>query len=212
MKYCFLFLLFFCWILTSFSLAAQEERGEIVAGIIDAGRFSWQYKYRIRINSDSVRVDVKINLIGAKGVSRVQLDRVKPVWEKEIENVWSNRFALVDALGKKYPIVIDVVFKSIEYEHDVIVFPGGCKSDVLNWHIMNNPQVAAHEFGHMIGVYDEYRGGALHPQQRIIDPESIMTSNPVSGKSFSRHYEQFRQWFIEKTGQADVMIQPLSDI
>jgi hypothetical protein len=52
----------------------------------------------------------------------------------------------------------------------------------------------------MIGMYDEYEKGALAPENAVIDPYSIMASNPGEGAAtHARHYEPFRKWFIDKT-------------
>ncbi len=197
------FLTFFtlCLLVLVSSPAQGVDEPDILAGKLESGRYNWHYRYSIEFDEPEIVVGVAINLIGSGGVSRVQLDGVKPSWEKEIEDVWSNRYALITESGRQLPIIIDADFSGTTFHHDVIVVPGGGRSDELNWHIMNSPQMAAHEFGHMIGVYDEYRGGALDPVKSIVDPGSIMTSNPVSGRTYARHYEQFKEWFMAKTGQ-----------
>ena len=189
---------------------ARGEVGEIVSGRLTSGRYDWQYGYHIHLDDSTLIVRVGINLVAAPGVTKVQLDRVQPEWEKEIERVWSNRFALMARDGS-YPIVVDASFKRVSYQHDVIVKPGGGRrSDELNWHVMDTPQIAAHEFGHMLGLYDEYVGGAQDPEGKVYDVDSIMTSSPVAGRSRGRHYERFKQWFKEKTDQEDVTLQAIA--
>ena len=182
---------------------------ETITGRLSAkNRFSWRYSYDIAFRESKVFVHVAIHLIPAGGATKPELDRVKPAWEKGIEEVWSNKFSIATPAGERYPIMIDVSFKGPRYHHDVIVRPGGGRSDELNWNILDTPAIAAHEFGHMLGVFDEYRRGAIAPQSGIIDATSIMTSNPIAGKTYARHYKGFLAWFVNKTKLHDVLLVP----
>jgi len=182
---------------------------ETITGRLSAkNRFSWRYSYDIAFRESKVLVDVAIHLIPAGGVTKLELDRVKPAWEKGIEEVWSNKFSIATPAGERYPIMIDVSFKGPRYHHDVIVRPGGGRSNELNWNILDSPMIAAHEFGHMLGVFDEYRRGAIAPQSGIIDKTSIMTSNPTAGMTYARHYKGFLVWFVNKSKLRDVSLVP----
>jgi len=182
---------------------------ETITGRLSAkNRFSWRYSYDIAFRESKVLVHVAIHLIPAGGVTKLELDRVKPAWEKGIEEVWSNKFSIATPAGERYPIMIDVFFKGPRYHHDVIVRPGGGRSNELNWNILDSPMIAAHEFGHMLGVFDEYRRGAIAPQSGIIDTTSIMTSNPTAGMTYARHYKGFLVWFVNKSKLRDVSLVP----
>jgi hypothetical protein len=53
--------------------------------------------------------------------------------------------------------------------------------------------VRAHEFGHLIGMYDEYPEGAAEASRRYADvPKSIMNAGR---KVYPRHFEEFAKWF-----------------
>ena len=95
-----------------------------------------------------------------------------------------------------------MTLKGPVFHHEVIVKPGGGRSDELNWNIMDSEQIVAHEFGHMLGAFDEYKGGATDPKRQSVDASSIMTSNPETGKVYPRHFEVVREWFTERTKQA----------
>jgi len=72
---------------------------------------------------------------------------------------------------------------------------------------LDSPELVSHEFGHMLGMFDEYHKGAQAPQDAIIDPASIMSSNPKGDAAPRlRHYEPFRKWFIGKTMLSNVRI------
>ncbi len=53
--------------------------------------------------------------------------------------------------------------------------------------------VRAHEFGHLIGMYDEYPEGAAEASRRYANvPKSIMNAGR---KVYPRHFEEFANWF-----------------
>ncbi|HYI02170.1 PAAR-like domain-containing protein [Hyalangium sp.] len=57
--------------------------------------------------------------------------------------------------------------------------------------------VRAHEFGHLIGMYDEYPGGAVEASLRFWSvPASIMNAG---SKVYKRHMKDFHDWFTQKT-------------
>jgi hypothetical protein len=183
----------------------ESADAEAVAGHIKAENdFIWPYGYDISWDGHVVLVRVAVKLIPHGGVNSLDLDRVKGPWEACIEEVWSRRYALKTGDGRQYPIVVDVTFNGPRYHHQVIVRPKGGRSDSLNWNLMNSPAMAAHEFGHLLGVFDEYWPGATDPDGRIIDATSIMTSHTSGGKTYGRHYRRIAAWFAGKSGSKGV--------
>jgi hypothetical protein len=58
--------------------------------------------------------------------------------------------------------------------------------------------VRAHEFGHQIGMYDEYPAGACDPARLYTNiPSSIMSSGSTV---YERHFTEFHDWFKSKGG------------
>ena len=62
------------------------------------------------------------------------------------------------------------------------------------WDTADTGQVAAHEYGHMVGNYDEYSGGATDPSNPIIDSSSLMGSTSPAAVPYARHYEPVLDW------------------
>lgn len=182
---------------------------ETISGKIKTSRgFAWKYAYDIVFTGEQIIVSVGINLVTA-GVTKVELDRVTPAWRKGIEDYWSSKYALSQS-GNRYPIIVKVGFRGPRFHHDVIVRPGKGHSDELNWHLRNSPELAAHEFGHMLGAFDEYEKGALDPDHPLLDNTSIMTGSPRGGKTYPRHYARILGWFEEKSGLGEITLQPYS--
>lgn len=197
-----------------FPADATDISPETVTGRITAmNGFVWNYAYDIGQRDNKVMIHVAINLIPADGVTRPELDRVRDKWEAGIERIWSDRFMLVTPAGERFPVVMDVTFSGVRFHHDVIVSRSGERTDELNWNLMISPETAAHEFGHMIGAFDEYRGGAVAPDTGNTDRTSIMTGGPDKGvKTFARHYEGIRKWFAEKRGLSGVSLMSVDDV
>ncbi len=171
--------------------------------------FAWSYGYDIKVEENKLVVRVAINLVPARGVTRLELDRVMPKWKKGIERIWSNKFALETSTGTLYPILIKVSFNSAKFHHNVIVRPGSGRADELNWNIMDSPGLAAHEFGHMLGLFDEYKGGAVRKQEMVFDGTSVMTNNRTDGITKPRHYRKIQAWFADNMGLSDVSLVPV---
>ena len=213
-----LFSLSFFLIMSGAQVCFPVEKGHIpvetVTGRITAmNGFVWNYSYDIGQKDNRVVVHVAINLVPADDVTRPELDRVKDKWEAGIERIWSNQFILVTPSGEQYPVVIDAAFDGTRFHHDVIVSRSGGRTDELNWNLMISPEAAAHEFGHMIGAFDEYRGGAVAPGTEMTDRTSIMTggTDKVSN-TYARHFEGIRRWFAEKTGLSGVSLMPIDQV
>lgn len=194
------------WLPGAFASANIDSTAiETVAGQITAENgFTWPYGYDINWDGHDILVRVAVKLIPHAGITSLDLERIKRQWEASIEGIWSRRYAVKTADGGRYPIVIDVTFNAGRFHHQVIVRPRGGRSDALNWNIMNPPAMAAHEFGHLLGVFDEYWPGATDPGGRVADATSIMTSNVSGGKTYGRHYQRILAWFKEKKGMNGV--------
>ncbi len=182
---------------------------ETVTGRISFQDLSvWNYGFDAAFQDGKIFIKVAIGLIPAAGVSKVEIDKIKPVWEKEIEKTWSHEVALVGPSGELYPIVVNLDFKGPRFHHEVIVHRSGHRSDELNWNLLDNPKIVSHEFGHMIGAIDEYiRGSFRQGDDNAAKKISIM-KDALRGEVLPRHFEKIQEWFIKKTGQAQVVLKP----
>jgi lysozyme family protein len=122
-----------------------EEVGGQIYGM--TSRYTW------RILADSMQITVKIKFTGVDSPEAIATSLAS------INSVW-NRFTAVNTTtGNRYNIVFTL--QPVESGQDNIVRlrPGDDRSDTENWYI-DDPDLgntAAHEFGHMIGLEDEYQ-------------------------------------------------------
>jgi len=123
------------------------------------GGYSWDVRYALGFDGSAFTVQTKIHLTGDDPGTYRQ------VWESGIEQIWSNRYSLSDG-SAQYAIRIDVQFVDSGADYEVAVHAGTGGGDMLNWHLDTawgpsyQDELAAHEYGHMLGAFDEYAGGA----------------------------------------------------
>jgi len=146
----------------------------------------WNKSYDISFDNGKLQVDVKIFLDGDKPD-----EFLVNTWEKAIEGVWSNQYDIVDG-NNIYKLGVNVDFvddKSIANQV-VTVHDGKGNPNTLNWYTNLNTfsndqyqsQIAAHEFGHMMGLYDEYSWFLGHP---TLDPNNPIEDNKsIMGAGF----------------------------
>ena len=122
--------------------------------------------------------------------------------EANIENQWNNKYKIKGSDGKTYGAQVDVTFDG-PFNQTVKVDPGengvdGKRSSINLWHWGDGAGINAHEFGHMLGLFDEYTGGWLDPSQSppLIDDKALMGrgclgKNPTMPE---RYYTQFSDY------------------
>ena len=130
---------------------------------------SWRARFDVRLTRQSVDVTLRIKLVAGPGVSQPQIRRLQSTWEPAVEEIWSNRFALVMD-GTARPIRIDLQFAALDEHYTVVVKNAlPASADQLHWSRFSDARVIAHEVGHMLGAYDDYRGGGQRPENPQVD-------------------------------------------
>lgn len=157
------------------------------------GGYAWEVKYGLGFDGTAFTVQTKIHLTGDDPGAYRQ------VWETGIEQIWSNKFSLSDSSGQ-YAIRVDVQFVDSGADYDVAVHREAGGGDMLNWHLDTawgpsyQDELAAHEYGHMLGAFDEYAGAATYQGQTttgtlMSDLTPTITSNYLH--SIDSYAEQF---------------------
>ena len=89
-------------------------------------------------------------------------------WENGIETYWNNKVFFSDG-QRLYEVKLNADFVSSGQHHTVTVHNATGRADMTNWYLDPEgwgssylDEIAAHEAGHMIGVFDEYSGGATY--------------------------------------------------
>jgi hypothetical protein len=147
--------------------------------------YGWKANYAVRFKGGVVSVIGRVKLVPVGGL--VITAGMKSKWKTEIETYWNKVFsAHRKACGRGdacpcdfgcclYEIKVVCDFVDANEYTTVDVHPGACTGPwgSASWWYSNTwwenwsnnvpKSVRAHEFGHNIGLYDEYKGGATAP-------------------------------------------------
>jgi hypothetical protein len=184
--------------------------------------YSWQSCYEVDIKDGIFTVIRKIDfqLIGGA----VLTEKKKKRWKKEIERVWDKQFK-VHRTNCKRGDTCDCYAEQgcCSFAIRILCEWGPGQGQQVELHAgANKPDgwgkpgvwwyshtwweerghvpttVRAHEFGHQIGMYDEYPEGACDPARQFTNCQSSV----MNGGSFvfERHFKAFHDWFKGKAG------------
>ena len=114
-----------------------------------ASRYSW------RLGASSIEITAKVNYLGSAG---------NPQWPTHVANAW-NAFKAVEATtGTELQINFNLVPGAGPDAHDVTVVapPTTGRANAGQWYFAdpNAASTIPHEFGHLIGLVDEYQQSA----------------------------------------------------
>ncbi|MEM3626506.1 MAG: hypothetical protein QXZ25_00585 [Candidatus Bathyarchaeia archaeon] len=196
----------------------------------DGNLDSWISRYDIYFASQTLRIEINIQLVGDD-----PRDALRQQWKNGIEGIWSNKYDIVDGVYT-YPIEVKVNWVNRNAHYVVTVHSGSGRTNMLNWYTDRpsgwgneyQDEIAAHEAGHMLGLYDEYAEpftdinnngrydlgepftdsfqppngrwdcGALNPNTWFVTTNSIMAD---LGPTRIWHYEQILQWLETRSGR-----------
>lgn len=177
---------------------AIDIEWETKTGHRTSGVYGWHYSYDIGYFNDTIVVEVKVKLTGDDpGI-------YKDIWQEGIHQIWStDRFDV--------PIEFNVTWVEEDPDYTVTVSnePGG--ANMLLWRTGMSggldKGMAAHEYGHMIGLYDENAIGAVDPETGLINTGGLMQN--ISMPTLNYYYDDFIEWYDSKK-VPDVLPQPYS--
>ena len=193
-----------------FAEIAAADLTRPVSGHRASGKYGWDYGYTVAFDGSSIIKDVQIDFKFQDGWTDKAMEDWKNTAEKAIEAQWNNRYKVRDTdTGETYGVGVDVTFDGyvgddmvLRFDQTVKVWEDGkigdgakdpTRTNMSNWQWGDTGSIMSHEFGHMLGLYDEYEGGAIDPGTKLIDKRALMgngalTSNPTMPE---RYFEQF---------------------
>lgn len=176
-KHFFVVFIFFSVVVSNcFADYIHDVPTETIEGTLISPPYELHYGYDIGFSNLEMNIQLRL-------YQRDLDPALSQFWETGIENTWNHKFDIVDR-DFHYHINFDVVFC------DVI---SSSVHNQINWIFGYNSQAAAHEVGHLIGLYDEYSGGLLVDLSNpIFDSTSIMSD--LGSTVYDRHYQAFLDW------------------
>jgi hypothetical protein len=153
------------------SSLARQERSFDVAECI----YGWTCRYEQTWSH--VRVRIRLNPDAT--VTAAQLATLQATWQQGIESAWSSQRACGQRLESACPFTFDVEWVTTNEHQAIQVRLGPARSNVTTWDTMDTGAVAAHEFGHMLGNFDEY-ADAVCPSRNPVNTGAIMDGNALT--------------------------------
>lgn len=142
--------------------------------------YGWTAAYR----QEGTHIVVRIRLNPDAGITNQQIQNLQNTWETAIESKWGNRFACCcdeDAETTRdcenwRALTFDVQWVTSNPHHTVRVRTGPARSNMTTWDTNDTGDVASHEFGHMLGLPDEYQT-ATCPSRSPVNTGTVMDDN-----------------------------------
>jgi hypothetical protein len=167
--------------------------------------------YTLAVVDNTIEVGLTIRLIGDDPG-----DALINIWKTGIESIWSTRYTVIDGTYT-YPLHFYATFLRADEigPADVMVevTHGDGSDNMRHWYtgsparnvsVAFQDRAAAHEFGHMLGLYDD------NPQSTIQNPVNPRDDNTsimagVHGIAKPYHYEAILEWLGGKTGRQMIL-------
>lgn len=152
------------------SMARQQHsfsRSECIFGWTAAFEQTWTHiRIRIELNPDA-------------GILAATMNALRTTWENGIENTWSDQWGCGHSGELTCPLTFEVQWVTTNQHHTVRVRPGPERTNMTTWDTMDTGGVAAHEYGHMLGLVDEYVDADC-PDRSPVNTGTVMDNNSAN--------------------------------
>lgn len=171
-----------------------------------AGGARWRSAFDVRLDSQALMVEVRIQAVAGPGLSTVHLGEAIARWRREVQGFWNDRFHWQTG-ATSVPICLRVVFTPRRPHYRVVVHAdAGRPVDQLNWTRWTPSAVVAHEVGHMLGAWDEYSGPGQDPRTPRVDPGGLMGADAdAATPPRPRHLSFLRRSLLERGAHGRVI-------
>lgn len=183
-----------CWIADHDKSVAVQSRGRYYEVFDKNGakhNYNIQRKFKVACplkSGGNVRVEVKIKAVAQTGVTAADVAAAKTALEAGVSTHWSNKFKLEitdQPCGTKtLPIEYKVVWVTSGEDYTMKVHQSYPREGVTGYVIdvskTTTAWIYAHEFGHCVGVPDEYSYTADNETVQYYKPDGTLDSTVIS--------------------------------
>lgn len=140
---------------------------ECIYGWSAAFEQTWTHiRIRIRLNPDT-------------GIPAATMNNLRTTWNNGIENTWSDQWGCGLSGELTCSLTFEVQWVTTNQHHTVRVRQGPARSNMTTWDTNDTGAVAAHEFGHMLGLVDEYSDTNC-PNRSPVNTGTVMDNNSAN--------------------------------
>jgi hypothetical protein len=161
------------------------------------GPFGLNFSYVRSFDGARVEKDVQIDFVfdAVLGYDAAQQAAYRARVEANVEGIWNNQYMIVDTANNSvFPVVVDMTTTGPRFDQSVAVHPDFGPTNALSWFVTDTAQVNAHEFGHLLGLFDEYIGGGIdrYPNPTLSDTGLMgLGTRLATPEMLPRYYEQY---------------------
>ncbi len=185
------------YITGSENVSGSRYTPEYTSGGVTYGPYGWNFSYTRGFDGTKLVKHLEIDFVfdAALNYDDAQKAAYRARIESNIEGIWNDKYVIVDLItGTLFPVLVDVTTGGPTFNQTVTVKPGTGRANMTTWYAGGTASANAHEFGHMLGLYDEYIGGSVDQW-----PNPTLTSVGLMGLGallpdptmYTRYYQQY---------------------
>lgn len=135
-----------------------------------------RYKWTAAFDQTWTHIEVRIRLNFSANINVATWNALQTTWANGIHNVWTHRWRCGRAGELPCRLSFVVIWVNNNQHHTVTVNPSPGQTVMTTWHSADGGGTAAHEFGHMLGLVDEY-SSAICPNRAPVNTGTVMDNN-----------------------------------
>lgn len=179
----------------------QRSTAQYVSGGNTYGPYAWNVRYTRSFDGTRFSKDVQIgfDFDPALSFTDAQKQDYRLAAERSIEDMWNGRYYLEDLTTLTFfPLEVNVTLIG-PLDQTVLVKAtqgaGDPVYDMLHWYTdEDTASTQSHEFGHMLGLFDEYIGGAVNQfPDPLLSNDGLMGLGALNASPvmYERYYQQY---------------------
>lgn len=164
------------------------------------------FRWTARYTQTWTRIHVRIELKPDNDAQDALDDRLRDIWEAGIEDAWNGRYWARASGELACRFSFAVVWVEADAHHTVRVKvddPGGPppNTNMTHWYTSNEGLMVAHEYGHMIGKFDEYEDDDA-PGREQVETGTLMDNKTCnfSPRQFTRFAQDLGCFVCDENG------------